>query len=146
MNKLIVALFLVISIFSFAQNVFKEDYNSNDNHWNLKSTTTDKYSLREGYVYWSRTGAKSKTLTRYMNRLDDTKDFDIFVHVISKKMGSEYGIMWGGMNKSNAAYFTVKGGKFRTFRAKEGKIVASTDYKTNLKIKSDNIITVQKKV
>ena len=145
MHRLIIAIFLGISSLSFSQNVFKEDYNSNDNHWNLKSTTTDKYSLKEGFVYWSRTGAKSKTLTRYMNRLDDTKDFDIIIHVQSKKAGSEYGVMWGGMNKSNAAYFTLKGGKFRTFRAKEGKIVASTDYKTNLKIKADNIITVQKR-
>ncbi len=145
MNKLIILIFLAISSLSFSQNVFKEDYNSNDNHWDIKSTATDKYSLSDGFVNWSRTGAKSKTLTRYMNRLDDTKDFDIIIHVLSKKMGSEYGVMWGGMNKSNASYFTIKGGKFRTFRAKGGKIVASTEYRMNLKIKSDNIITVQKR-
>ncbi len=145
MNKLILIITLITSSYSFSQNVFKEDFNNNNQHWNITSNQSDKYKLKEGAIHWTRTGLKSGVLSQYLNRLDDTQDFEIITHITSWKLGSEYGLMWGGINKQNANYFIIKRGKFKTFKAKNGKIIQSTEYKMNLKIKGDNIITIRKR-
>lgn len=138
--------FLFISFFTFSQNVFKEDFNHNNKHWNLKNDYVNKSSISGGMLNWSRSGQKSDVLMQYLNRLDDTKDFSVTIKLKSTKIGSEYGLLWGGKNKSNANYFLIKGKKFRTFKARNGKIESSTDYKINLKISVlENILAIEKK-
>lgn len=138
--------FLFLTFVTFSQNVFKEDFNNNNKHWNLKNDNVNKTTIASGLMTWSRNGQKSDVQMQYLNRLDDTKDFSVTIKLKSTKIGSEYGLLWGGKNKSNANYFLIKGKKFRTFKARDGKIASSTDYKINLKISVlDNILTIQKK-
>lgn len=131
---------------SFSQSVFNESFDNNDRHWDLLNEFGNETSVSDGFLNWKRNAEKSDVMVQYLNRLDEKNDWSIRTTITSRKLGSEYGVLWGGKDKSNAYYFTIKGNKYRVFRAKEGKILTSTEYKTNFKIRLDNNeITIAKK-
>lgn len=143
-NILLLFAFVIFGL-GYSQVVFNDDFNNNDRHWDLINEYGNQSTISEGVLSWKRNAPKSNIITQYINRLDELKDWTITVNFEVKKIGSEYGILWGGKDKSNANYFSIKGNKHRVFKAKGGKILTSTEYAMNLKIKLDkNEVSVKK--
>lgn len=144
-NILFVLIFVSVKLV-FSQVIFEENFANNSRHWDLINGFGNQMAISGNYLTWKRDAPKSDVLTQYLNRLDELKDWSLTVNIEVKKLGTEYGILWGGKDKSNANYFTVKGNKFRTFKSKDGKILTSIEYAMNLKIKLDkNTFTIQRK-
>ena len=145
MKKILFLSAFVVFSLANSQVVFTDDFNNNERHWDLINELGNQSSISEGALIWKRNAPKSDVITQYINRLDELKDWKVTVNFEVKKIGSEYGVFWGGKDKSNANYFSVKGNKHRVFKAKEGKIITSTEYAMNLKIKLDkNELSVEK--
>lgn len=138
---------LMLSFYlGFSQNVFIEDFNDNNRHWDLINEYGNTSSISEGYLNWKRNALKSDVITQYLNRLNELKDWSVTISFEVKKIGTEYGVFWGGRDKSNANYFCVRGNKTRTFKAKGGKVITSTEYAMSLNVKLDkNEVTVQRR-
>jgi len=136
MKKLLITLFIQLFIlqFSSAQTVFIEEFNDNQKHWRLRNDQTNQSQIKDGALVWKRGGQRSEILTQYINCLDANKNFSVEAEMKAKSLGSAHGLVWGARDKGNAYYFLVKGSKFRTFRAFDGKVTASTEYKFNVKI------------
>lgn len=136
MNRLLATLLIQIVTFSFllGQVVFSEEFEDNSKFWRLRNDQVNQSEIKEGTLHWKRGGQRSDVLTQYVNRLDANQDFTVEAVMKAKTLGSAHGLVWGARDKGNAYYFLVKGTKFRTFRAFDGKIIASTEYKMNIKI------------
>lgn len=139
-------LFLTVSLqFTFSQAVFSEDFENNKHHWRLQNDQIDETKINDGSLLWKHGGQRSGVLTQYINRLNANKDFTVSAEIKARTMGSAHGLVWGARDKGNAYYFLVKGSKFRTFRAFDGKITASTEYKFNIKISpKKNVLKIKK--
>ncbi len=136
--------FFILQV-GFSQTVFKEDFTTNKKHWRLRNDQVNKTQLKEGELHWKRSGQRSDVSTQYINRLDVNRDFTVSAQMRPKAIGSAYGLVWGARDKGNAYYFLVRGTKFRTFRAFDGKVVASKDYKFNFKVSlKDNKLAIKK--
>lgn len=138
MRQVLLFTFLLLSAAGFSQSIFEEEFNNNERQWPLINEFGNQSLIREGKLNWKRNAPKSDVIVQYMNRLNEAKSWSFTIGIEVRKIGSEYGVMWGGKNKSNAQYFVIKGNKFRTFKASGGKILTSTEYKMNLKIRLDN--------
>lgn len=130
----IVVLKLLIITSSYTQTVFIEEFDDNEKHWRLRNDQTNQSQIKDGALSWKRTGQRSDIITQYINRLEANNDFTVEAQMKAKSFGSAYGLVWGARDKGNAYFFVVKGSKFRIFRAFDGKITSSTEYKFNVKI------------
>lgn len=142
MKKLFLFLMLGISaLFSLSQEtVFEETFSSNEKEWHLLNSTMDQVKITGGVMEWKHSASQSSPLYHFINRLNDQKDFSVEVKIKPTKLGSEYGLYFGGINRGNGNYIFVKGKKFRFIQVKNGKLTKSQDYKTNLNIRMDDNI------
>ena len=148
MNKLFCLLILsfLSSILFSQKTVFEEDFSSNKKEWHLLNSSIDKASVSGGVLNWSHTATSSSPIFQYINRLNSTKDFSVEARLKPLKVGSEYGLYFGGINKGNGNYIFVRGKKFRYIQVINSKVTRNKEYKTNLNIRLDeNILKVSKK-
>jgi outer membrane protein OmpA-like peptidoglycan-associated protein len=127
------------------ETVFSDDFNNNIKGWNLLQSTTDDAKLYNGTLFWKHEGAFLSTINQYINQLDDTKDFEVSATFRPYKMGSEFGLYWGGVNRENSNVIVFKGKKYRFFQMVNAKFTIDNEYKTSMYIRMDeNKITVKK--
>lgn len=117
--------------------VFEEDFSNNNQEWHLLNSTIDQSSLSDGALSWRHNAGVASPIYQYMNLLNDQEDFRVSVQIKPLKLGSEYGLFWGGTNQNNANYLLLKGKRYKYLQVINSKAVASTDYKPNLNIRLD---------
>lgn len=148
-NILIILIILFVKASIFGQTseiVLKESFENNDNGWRLYNTPTDKSSINNGKLNWSHSGDMGNSISNYINLLNTTSDFSVEAQFDLKKIGSEFGIMFGGIDQENALYFLIKNLQYRIFEIQQGKPKLIKDYTTSLKIKPEkNKVKVLKK-
>lgn len=147
MLRVVFSFLLLINgvVCSFSEVIFEEQFNDNTAVWNLPNGFGNQSSIINGSLVWKRNADLSDVAMQYINQLNDQKDFEIESRISVKKIGSEYGIVWGGTTKGDSKFFLLKGNKYRILEASDNKIASATDYKLNFAIKADNIIKISKK-
>lgn len=126
--------------------VFEEDFSNNEKEWRLINSNIDQSSIINGALSWRHNAVSVSPIYQYINQLEDRDDFTVSVKIRPLKLGSEYGLFWGGTNKNNANYILLKGKRYKYLQILDSRPVASTDYKANLNIRLDeNQITLVKK-
>lgn len=147
MNKLTIYLFLILATLGLSaqEMIFEDDFSDNSKEWRLMQSSVDNAKIETGVLRWKHEGAALSTINHYINQLDDNENFEISATFKPYKMGSEYGLFWGGINKDNANYFFIRGKKYRSLQVSNSKISIDSEYKTNMYIRMDaNILTIRK--
>ncbi len=142
--------FLAVCMFSFlvtvAQEIiYKEEFVNNEKGWNLLQSTIDDVKLYNGTLLWKHEEVALSTINQYINQLDDTKDFEISATFRPYKLGSEFGLFWGGINKDNSNYVLFQGKKYRYFQVMGSKLSIDNEWKTSMYIRMDeNRLSIKK--
>ena len=148
MNKFLLFItFTFVSTLGISQRtVFEETFDSNDQYWLLPNSTMNEANFSGSRLVWKHGADHISSVEQYINRLDDQEDFNFSITIRPLKVGSEYGIIFGGINASNANYLLIKNKKYRYLQLRESKVESKRDFKNSLAIKLDeNTITIKKK-
>lgn len=144
MNKIILfCLLCFLSIQLFAQTsspVFEEQFTNNDNGWRLAISPADKAQISNGVLSWQHNHPEGSSMSTYVNLLNTAAEFSAEAKFNIKKIGSEYGLLFGGIDQENALFLSVKGMQYRVMEFRKGKSAILKPYTTSLKIKPDNNI------
>ncbi|HEY8402825.1 MAG TPA: OmpA family protein [Cytophagaceae bacterium] len=142
-------LHLLASTILFGQNppiVVEERFDNNENGWRLLNQPTDVADIRGGKLVWQHNDVAGNAISNYFNQLDTKADFSVEAKFDVVKLGSEYGIMFGGSDQENTLYLLVKNMQYRIVEVKKGKANQIKDYTTSLKIKPNgNVLKASKK-
>jgi outer membrane protein OmpA-like peptidoglycan-associated protein len=145
----LLCLFLSFSSLLFAQLpgiVFEEHFDNNENGWKIPNGPTDQAGFKLGKIAWQHNDIVGNSINNYLNLLNTTVDFSVEARFDGHKIGSEYGLMFAGIDQENALFFTVKNLQYRIFEIKKGKSMLLMDYTTSLKIRPDyNVLKIARK-
>jgi len=149
MNK-IIALFFTLSLF-FSDSllgqkvIYQESFESKTALLKEVRNNFNEGIVRGGKYAWKYQGQSPSAVTVYANRLQDRSDFVFEARLKPTKIGSEYGLIWGGVDPQNSYYFLVQGKKFSVCKVKDGKIQCAPDQKIG-KVRIDyNVLRIHKK-
>ncbi len=138
-----------LSILSSAQDrsvIIEENFNDNKNGWRIIAEQESQTQVGGGFFQWQHSAQGGAAIYNYLNTLDSKKDFRFETRIISKKIGSEYGVMIGGIDQENALFFAVKNLQYRIFEYKKNRQSILKDWTTSLSSRPDhNIFRVEKK-
>lgn len=140
-NIILIVLSLLVHSTLFAQApaiVFEEHFNSNENGWRLSISPADQAQIANGVLSWQHNNPEGSSISSYVNLLNSDADFSVEAKFNIKKIGSEYGLLFGGTDQDNAIFLSLKGMQFRVMEFKKGKSTILKPYTTSLKIKPDN--------
>jgi len=130
-----------------AQEVlYHEDFEGKQGLFRPVSNQFNQSSIKSGKYVWKHTGKAPQSIFSYLNRLDDRSDFSIEAQFKVSKLGSEYGLIWGGIDDTNANYFLVKGKKFSVCLVRNGQLSCEPNNKPVMKIKlENNLLRIEKR-
>jgi outer membrane protein OmpA-like peptidoglycan-associated protein len=125
--------------------ILEEHFDNNENGWKIPNGPTDQAGLKLGKMSWQHNG-EGNTINNYLNLVNTNTEFSIEARFDIHKIGSEYGLMFGGIDQENALFFTVKNLQYRVFDFKKGKSLVLVDYTASLKIRPDyNVLKIVRK-
>jgi outer membrane protein OmpA-like peptidoglycan-associated protein len=139
--KFSIVLFLVFPSLVFSQVtgvVFEEHFDNNSNGWKLSISPADQAEIQESKLVWKHNDVNGSSISNYFNLLNTDADFSVEAKFDIRKVGSEYGLMFGGSDQENALFFAVKNLQYKILEFKKGKSTILKNYATSLKIKPDN--------
>src|SRR5690554_3298135 len=112
---LLVQILLLSNCFIFAQTsiVFEEHFENNIHRWKLHNSPTDQAEIKAGKLAWQHFGVMGNTINNYFNQLNTQMDYSVEAKFDVRKIGGEYGLMFGGIDQENALFFTVKNMQYR---------------------------------
>lgn len=139
--KFSILLLLIFPSLGFSQItgvVFEERFDNNSNGWKLSISPADQAEIQEGKLVWKHNDMNGSSVANYFNLLNSDADFSVEAKFDIRKVGSEYGLMFGGSDQENALFFAVKNLQYKVLEFKKGKSTLLKNYTTSLKIKPDN--------
>src|SRR4051812_17285352 len=87
--------------------VFEEHFENNENIWRIPNGPTDQAGFKLGKLAWQHNDVAGNSINNYFNLLNSAIDFSIEARFDVRKIGSEYGLLFGGIDQENALFFTV---------------------------------------
>ena len=146
MRKILFLFSLISTFFVIGQEtIYSEDFSNNKKGWMLLQSSIDDVKLYNGTLFWEHNALAISTINQYINQLDDSKDFEVSASFRPYKLGSEFGLFWGGINKDNSNYILLKGKKYKQFQIMSSKLSIDNEWKTSMYIRMDeNKITIRK--
>ena len=149
MKVLLIPIFLVGTIFcdtlQAQKPLYQENFDGSSGIFRELRNNTSLGEIKGGRYVWKYQGQNPTAVSVYGNRLDERKDFVIEARLKPLKMGSEYGLIWGGIDPENSNYFLLAGKKFSVCTVKKGKVTCEPDLKS-AKIRVDyNVLRIHKR-
>lgn len=137
--------FLSITYLSAQTVVFEEHFDNNNKEWIIYNESTNQSKIAENRYEWIHRGDKAAFVGHYINRLNEQYDYSFEVVIDINKLGTQAGVIVGGVDKYDANFFLISNRKWKIIKTRKGKIAEETEYKLNLKIGGDkNLIKVTK--
>ena len=148
-RSLFLALFFIVLLsgdsFSQKEYVFEDKFDSNEKLWPLPNGGFDQSEISGGVLRWQHQSPEVKTISAYVNRISDQGDFSVEATFTIYKPGSEYGLMWGGINAQDAFFIKVKNLKYQLLESQNGVYQTIRDYENPFKLKlNTNHIKVER--
>lgn len=126
--------------------VFEERFDNNENGWRLAISPADRVSIGNGKLIWQHNSPDGSPLSNYINLLNDNADFSVEAKFDVKKMGSEYGLLFGGSDQDNALYLRIKNMQYEVLEFRKGKVSALKALTNSLKINpAVNVLKIARK-
>ena len=140
------ALVLIISQLQAQKILYQEDFEGEKSLFRPVSNQFNQSEIKNGKYVWKHTGKSPQSIFSYLNRLDERADFTIQAQFKVSKLGTEYGLFWGGIDDTNANYFLVKGKKFSVCQVRNGQLTCEPNNKPVMKIKlENNLLKIEKR-
>jgi len=143
MKKLITVLFLmwVVEINLYSQqnygdyrvsyNVFFENFDDNQNNWNISDNSEIKQQIRDGKYLFQSKCEESKVTWKTIN-FDSERDFEIetLISYYSGTQNNSYGLIWGksDINNDEYSYFFAATGFYRIDKLVDNVFQPYTDW------------------
>ncbi len=125
--------------------LYAENFDSREGVFREVRNSSNVGEIRGGRYVWKYQGKTPNAVSVYANRLNESGDFVMEARLKPLKIGSEYGLIWGGIDPQNSHYFLIAGKKYSVCKVVKGKVVCDVDKKAG-KIRVDyNILKVEKR-
>lgn len=149
MKYLLILLFFTLGISSQSllgqKVIYSENFQGDNPIFREFQNSHSITEVRGGKFTWKYTAQVPHALTIYANRMDDQGDFVVEAKLKPLKLGSEYGLAWGGVDPQNCYYFLVQGKKFSVCKVVNGQVTCDPDQKLG-KVRLDyNVLRIEKK-
>lgn len=126
--------------------VLDERFDGNKANWVVLNSVEDDASIQKGAYQWKHSAEANQSIFNYINRLDVSRNFVVKVKIKNKKIGSEHGVFWGGIDGMNGNYFLLKGKSFRVCQMKDGSLNGQKNYQPSIKVGLlENELKIEKK-
>jgi len=148
--KLLVLRLLILilpsSLFGQGAVIVEDHFDINSNVWRLPNFPVSQAQISTGKLVWQHSDVNNNSISNYFNTVATDKEFSVEAKFGIRKIGSEYGLLLGGIDQENALYLIVKNLQYRIVEFKKGKATELKPFTTSLKIKPDNnVLKVVKK-